>query len=148
MYQLVPGLPARRVLPTITQQIVQIVQSQIRHLATQPYTTLMKAEQTGKREAGGWLVPSPESQRRSGDITGSRAAVEIYGWQVSDKPFSIKIPLDIVDRLQRDIQYGLGMTTSCDVMGLLIGRIATEYSSTLIIQDYVLTGYTSDNDSH
>ena len=107
----------------------------------------MKAEQTGKREAGGWLVPSPESQRRSGDITGSRAAVEIYGWQVSDKPFSIKIPLDIVDRLQRDIQYGLGMTTSCDVMGLLIGRIATEYSSTLIIQDYVLTGYTSDNDS-
>ncbi len=116
-------------------------------MATRPYTTLMKAEQTGKREAGGWLVPSPESQRRSGDITGSRAAVEIYGWQIGDKPFSIKIPLDIVDRLQRDIQYGLGMTTSCDVMGLLIGRIATEYSSTLIIQDYVLTGYTSDSGS-
>jgi hypothetical protein len=107
----------------------------------------MKNEPAGKRPAGGWLGPRPvaEGLRRGRDISGSRPAVEIYGWQVREKPLSIKIPIDIVERLQDDIQYGLGMRTPCDVMGLLIGRVVKEYSSTITIQDYVLAGYTSES---
>jgi hypothetical protein len=107
----------------------------------------MKNEPAGKRPAGGWLGPRPvpEGLRSGRDISGSRPAVEIYGWQVREKPLSIKIPIDIVERLQDDIQYGLGMRTPCDVMGLLIGRVVKEYSSTITIQDYVLAGYTSES---
>jgi hypothetical protein len=87
----------------------------------------------------------PESHRRTRDISRSRPAVEIYGWKVREKPLSIKIPIDIVERMQDDIQYGLGMRAPCDIMGLLIGRVLKEYSSTILIQDFVLTGYTSDS---
>lgn len=115
-------------------------------MLARPYTTLMKNEPAGKRPAGGWLGPRPvpEGLLRSRAISGSRPAVEVYGWQVREKPLSIKIPIDIVERLQEDILYGLGMRTPCDVMGLLIGRVAKEYSSTITIHDYVLAGYTSD----
>ncbi len=107
----------------------------------------MNSEPAGRRQAGGWLGPRPvpESHRRTRDIARSRPAVEIYGWQIREKPLSIKIPIDIVERMQEDIQYGLGMRAPCDIMGLLIGRVLKEYSSTILIQDFVLTGYTSDS---
>jgi hypothetical protein len=106
----------------------------------------MKNEPAGIRQAGGWLGPRPvtEGRGRRRDPSGSRPAVEIYGWQIREKPLSIKIPIDVVQRLQDDIQYGLGMSTSCDVVGLLLGRVATEYSSSIIVQDYDLAAYTNE----
>lgn len=107
----------------------------------------MNNEPAGKRQAGGWLGPRPvpEDLRRGRDISGARPAVEIYGWQVRERPLSIKIPIDIVERMQEDIQDGLNRRPPCDVIGLLIGRLAKEYSSTITIHDYVLAGYTHDS---
>ena len=70
--------------------------------------------------------------------------MEVYGWEIGDKPLSIKIPIDIVQRMQDDIEYGLGMRTPCDVMGFLVGRLSKEYSASVLVREYILTGYTND----
>ncbi len=109
--------------------------------------TLMKREPAQKLQAGGWLGPRPFAQGlgRSRDISASRPAVEIYGWQIHKKPLSIKIPIHVVEKMQDDIRYGLGMSTPCDVLGFLIGRLSTGYSSTVTVHDYELAGYTSES---
>jgi hypothetical protein len=106
----------------------------------------MKREPAQKLQAGGWLGPRPFAGGlgRSRDISASRPAVEIYGWQIRKKPLSIKIPIHVVEKMQDDIRYGLGMSTPCDVQGFLIGRLSSGYSSSVIVHDYELAGYTSE----
>lgn len=107
----------------------------------------MKREPAGN-QARGRLGPRPVPQalRRGSDLA-PRPAIEIYGWQFRGKPVSVKIAIDLIARLQADIEHGLNMSAPCDVCGLLIGRLVTEAGPTFVVDDYELAGYARESAS-
>jgi hypothetical protein len=105
----------------------------------------MKSRPAGHPQAGGRPGPKPVSKGpRRGNEVGRRRAVEIYGWQVRGKSISIKIPIDVIERLETDITSGLKMSPPLDITGILIGRLPKEGGSAITVDDYELNRYTEE----
>jgi hypothetical protein len=104
----------------------------------------MKSETALKPEASGWLGNGTLPARS--DVFAPRSDFEIDGWRVRGKPVSVKIPIDVIERLQRAIEDLNDATAPYDVTGLLIGRVVKEAGSTIVVDDYELARYTVEND--
>jgi hypothetical protein len=74
-----------------------------------------------------------------GDIVPDESPREHYVWQPPDKPFTILLAFDVIDRLNVDIMRNFGAVRrrGTEVGGLLLGRIEpTESHVTVTIDDY------------
>ncbi len=142
----IEGFQARRP-PTGLCGISRIVPVTDRESLSWPYTTTMKGRPAGEHLGKGWrgFGSVPEDLRRNTAISVSQAAIEIGGWESGGKPVSIRIPIDIIERLQRTIALQLSGNPPCDVTGVLIGEMLAE-TSTLSVDSYELARYTLDND--
>src|SRR3979490_1802358 len=74
-----------------------------------------------------------------GDIVPVESTREHYVWQPPDKPFTILLAFDVIDRLNVDIMRNFGAVRrrGTEVGGLLLGRIEpTDTHVTVTIDDY------------
>jgi hypothetical protein len=92
----------------------------------------------GKRWLGFQAIP--DNLSRNTAISVSQSAIEIGGWEIGGKPVSVRIPIDIIERLQRTIARELSGRHPCDVTGLLMGQFASE-TSTLLVDSYELARF-------
>ncbi|MGA2435266.1 MAG: TonB family protein [Bryobacteraceae bacterium] len=62
-----------------------------------------------------------------------------FRWEVPEKPPSILVSLDVIDRLERQVLEAFKAITSrgSEIGGLLLGRIVTGGKRTVFIEDYV-----------
>ena len=106
----------------------------------------MKGRPAGEHLGKGWLGfrSVPEDLRRNTAISVSQSAIEIGGWESGGKPLSIRIPIDVIERLQGTVERGLNWRHPCDATGLLIGEIVPE-TSTLSVDSYELARFTLEN---
>src|SRR5215467_15321896 len=72
------------------------------------------------------------------EIQGSPAAY--YLWEFPEKPVSVRLSLDVVDRLERDVLESFRAITArgSEVGGLLLGRSETGATTNTIIENYEL----------
>jgi hypothetical protein len=73
------------------------------------------------------------------DIVPDESLREHYVWQPPDKPFTIRLAFDVIDRLNVDIMRSFGAVRrrGTEVGGLLLGRIEpTDTHVTVTIDDY------------
>ena len=83
-------------------------------------------------------------QRQNRDISARPSHIEVYGWEIAAQPVSIRMPIQVVQRLTSDIARGLNMRTPSHASGVLVGRIKSENGSTIIIEDYQLAAYSGE----
>jgi len=70
---------------------------------------------------------------------GSRpSASAFYTWEISGKPISIQLSLDVVDRLDREVVHTFRAITSrgSEVGGLLLGSVVGSGKRTIVIEDH------------
>ena len=64
----------------------------------------------------------------------------MYVWEPADKAISVRLSLDVVDRMQQDVMRGFGAVPKrgAEVGGILLGRAATGDKTVVTIDDFVL----------
>src|ERR1035438_9794061 len=64
----------------------------------------------------------------------------MYVWEPADKAISIRLSLDVVDRMQQDVMRGFGAVPKrgAEVGGVLLGRAIAGDKTVVTIDDYVL----------
>ena len=63
-----------------------------------------------------------------------------FVWEVPQKPVSVQIPLELIDRLEREVVESFRSLTSrgSEIGGLLVGRVAPGLPAAVAIEDYQL----------
>ena len=72
--------------------------------------------------------------------TEARPIPGVYVWEPAGKPISIRLSLDVVDRMQQDVMRGFGAVPKrgAEVGGILLGRWAPGEKRVVAIDDYVM----------
>ena len=64
----------------------------------------------------------------------------VYVWEVPGKPISIRLSLDVVDRMQQEVMRGFGAVPKrgAEVGGILLGSAQTGDKAVVTVEDYAL----------
>jgi hypothetical protein len=79
-------------------------------------------------------------QDANGNASLAPPAPEHYIWKVEEKPITIRLAYDVVDRLYPEVMQGFGSVPKrgAEVGGLLLGRSARDNALDVVVDDYVL----------
>jgi hypothetical protein len=75
-----------------------------------------------------------------------QANVRTDEWKVRGKAVSLRIQVDVIEKLQEHLFFGLKMSPPCDIRGVLVGRIIKESDAKIIVDGYELSRYTPKSD--